>query len=314
MAAFCSNCGAPATTGRFCAACGAASPAQPNPTPPQPQPQAFQPQPYQPQPFQPSPYQVRTASSGGGSIAKILMIIAAVIFVFGGLGVAGLVYVGYRAKQKLAEIKHEYGIEDGPAALKAPSINFPPPQGSGCPILDGQEASRILRVAIARVEHVPNGQDNSEECQYWISAAERKRLINSEIASGIGAVSSKSGDGSLTGAENVISGALGAVIEAHGDNKDTDPALLLQVWHSNGRAMWDKLKSANDSAKAATGLDIGFLGVTAVPGVGDQAAILPGGHSIMVLNGDSLLLLGFQQFAPGREMTTALARAATAHF
>jgi hypothetical protein len=234
------------------------------------------------------------------------------IFAIGALGTAGLVYLGYRAKQKLAEIKQEYGIASSGSSSSLPPVNFPAPKGSGCPILDGQEASRILRVAIDRVEHVPDGRDNSEECRYWITAAERKRLIQSEIASGIAAGTKEGGD-QQAGFENLISGALGAVIEAHGDNKNEDPALLLQLYHSNGRAMWDKLETAKHSAKGV-GIDIGSLGVTAVPGVGDQAEILPGGHSIMVLKGDSFLLLGFQQFAPGREKTTALAKAAAAHF
>src|SRR5438067_13849182 len=86
MAAFCSNCGAQGT-GRFCGSCGAAFPVQPSPPPPQP----FQPQPYQ---VQPNPYPVGPAPSGGSQVAKILMIIAVAIFVLGGLGVAGIAYLG----------------------------------------------------------------------------------------------------------------------------------------------------------------------------------------------------------------------------
>jgi len=144
MAAFCSNCGAPAT-GRFCAACGAAFPAPSNPV---------QPRPFQAQPFQAQsggPYPVAPARAGGGSVAKILLIVVVVIFVIGALGVAGLVYVGYLAKQTLAEFKQEYGITNSGSASNLPPVNFPAPKGSGCPVLDGQEASRILRVALERV-------------------------------------------------------------------------------------------------------------------------------------------------------------------
>jgi len=43
-------------------------------------------------------------------------------------------------------------------------------------------------------------------------------------------------------------------------------------------------------------------------GIGDRATVVAAGHSIMVLKGDTFFLLGFQQFAPGREKTAALAR------
>jgi hypothetical protein len=45
-----------------------------------------------------------------------------------------------------------------------------------------------------------------------------------------------------------------------------------------------------------------------VEGVGNKAMQLPGGHSTMVLKGDAFFVLGFQQLAPGRDKTTALAK------
>jgi hypothetical protein len=155
-------------------------------------------------------------------------------------------------------------------------------------MLEGQEASRILGVAIERVESMPSGAHGAEECMYWVTAAERQRLAKSEIARGIGAVGNTSKtldkDGK-EGFENLVAGALGAAIEARGDNKDQDAALILQVYRSRGQSMWDKLEAAQGNVKGATGIDFGVLGVQPVEGDGSNAMLLPGGHSIMALKG-----------------------------
>ena len=44
------------------------------------------------------------STGGGGAFVKIVLIVVGVIFVFGAIGIAGVVYVGYRAKQKLREM------------------------------------------------------------------------------------------------------------------------------------------------------------------------------------------------------------------
>ena len=289
MANFCTKCGAPAV-GRFCPTCGVAlqdsGSASPGPSAPP----------------------ATGATAGSGSATKVILIVLGVVMLFGAVGIGGLVYVGYRAKQKIAQIKADYGIPDqstaGSTSSRAPA-NFPPPKGDSCPMLPGPDASRILGVAIERVEFSPNGPDGIEECRYWVSAAERRRLAGSEIASGVGAIGSTNGTEAF---EKTVAGALGAVIEAAGDNKDQDYALILQVYRSHGQAMWDKLEAAKNSVKETTGVDFAGLATQPVEGVGDRATVLPGGHSIMALKGDAFFVLGFQQFAPGRDKTTALAK------
>jgi hypothetical protein len=109
--------------------------------------------------------------------------------------------------------------------------------------------------------------------------------------------------------EKLIGGVLGAAIDAQGDNNNNDFAFSLQLWRNGGRSMWDKMDSAKSDAKALTGVDVAALTTQQLEGIGDRAMILPAGHSIMVLKGDTFFLLGFQQFVPGREKTAALARA-----
>ena len=177
MAGFCAKCGA-AVTGRFCTACGAAAPE----TVPQ---------------AQSTGRPVGTAGQGvaappaaarQGSGVKILLIVLGDLLFLGLEGVVGVVYVGYRAKQKIAELKKEYGIENGGAsamASRAGTRSFPPSQGSGCRLLQGQEAAQILGVAVERVDTEPAGPDGSMSCRYWVSAAERQRLIQEEFASSL---------------------------------------------------------------------------------------------------------------------------------
>jgi len=295
MASFCSNCGAP-VTGQFCTACGTAIKAQSGPPPsaaPMIQTPAAQPQP------------ARTSSG-----IKILFIVLGFFVLMGAIGVGGLVYVGYRAKQKITELKKEYGVESQSAAASSESIarTFPPSQGSGCSLLQGQEAAQILGVAVDRAELVPNGPDDTQVCRYWVSAAERQRIIRQEIASGIANIGKSDTKAGAADIERLIGGAAGALSEADGDNKNSDYAFSLQVWRKDGKAQWDKMETAQARAKGAVGVDVAGIAMQPVAGVGDRAVELPAGHSIMVLKGDTFFLLGFQQFVPGQEKTVALAR------
>jgi len=160
------------------------------------------------------------------------------------------------------------------------------------------------------VESTPNGPDGSEECRYWVNADERRRLERAEILSGINSVGKSNDEKSAAaGAEKLIGGVLSAAIEAAGDNKDEEHAFSIQLWRTGGKSMWDKMESAQSDVKSTTGVDFSALAIQQIEGVGDRATLLPAGHSIMVLKGDTFFLLGFQQFVPGREKTTALARA-----
>lgn len=298
MANFCSSCGAP-VTGPFCTKCGTAiqettTQAQ-NPTPIA----AATPQ------SAPAPAQARRSSSG----AKIVFIMLGIVLFLGVATVGSLVYVGYRAKQKIAQLKKDYGIETAATSTAGSSERiFPPPKGSGCKMLEGQEAAKILGVAVDRAESEPNSADGSLLCRYWVSAAERQRLIGQEVASGLtnmGDPNTKSGQ---TNIETLIGGAAGALNEVNGYNKNDDFAFSLQVWQTNGKQQWAKIEAAQAQAKNAIGTNTAGVAMQSVEGIGDQAIELPAGHSIMVLKGDAFFLLGFQQFVPGQEKTAALAR------
>jgi outer membrane protein OmpA-like peptidoglycan-associated protein len=102
--AFCEKCGNPITAGAFCPKCGArvASPAPANPIAPPPavaQPAV-------------TPATPVAASGDAGGCGKALLIVGIVVLLCAALGIAGVVYVGYRAKKKIDEIKQEVTGED----------------------------------------------------------------------------------------------------------------------------------------------------------------------------------------------------------
>lgn len=293
MASFCSQCGTQ-SGGRFCPKCGAATASSAAPA------------------TGPVPPPITSSPPGAGtsSATKIILIVVALVVLFGAVGVAGIIYVGYRAKQKIAELKQEYGVtpETSSSGSTTSARVFSASSGNGCRMLEGKEAAGILGVAVDRVEYAEDGPDGSEWCRYWINASERKRLATAEILSGINAAGKGNDKDAAAGAEKLIGGALGALVDANGDNKDADFAFSIQVWHSGGQAKWNEIESAKSEVKGITGVDLAALTTQQVSGVGDRALILPAGHSIMVLKGDTFFLLGFQQFVPGKEKTTELAR------
>jgi len=175
-------------------------------------------------------------------------------------------------------------------------------------MLEGQEAAGILGVAVERVEFDPHGPNGSVSCQYWVSAAERQRLMKQQVASGLAGMGKSDAKDTQLDMEKLIGGAAGALAEANGDVKNSDFAFSLQVWQNNGKDQWDKVEQAQAKTKDAVGADVAAVAMQSVEGIGDHATELAAGHSIMVLKGDAFFLLGFQQFVPGREKTAALAR------
>ena len=321
MANFCTKCGA-AVSGPFCGACGA--PAQEGPAPEQ----SVTPVAAPVSQAAAAPPAVRK-----GSGLKIVLIVLGVLMLFGAMGVGGLVYVGYRAKQKIAQMEKDYGVDSNSSSgtsSSATSSNgasssgtsssdtsaasmrtFPPSKGSGCRLLEGQEAARILGVAVDRAE-TETSDSEGDLCKYWVNAAERRRLIGEEMASsvaGLGKTDTKNGQQDEV--EKLLGGGAGALIEATGENKDSDFAFSLQVWRKNGKEQWAKMETVQAKTRDAAGVagaDAAAVAMQPVEGVGDRATVVAAGHSIMVLKGDAFFLLGFQQFVPGRDKTVALAR------
>src|ERR1051326_645059 len=115
MANFCNKCGAPSDGGAFCGRCGADM--RKAPTAAQPQPvQAASPTPVQPAfqnvqvpqaPVQPQPVAQAATAQKGSPLVKIVIGLAAFLFIGAALAIGGVYYVVYRVKQKVQEVKTE---------------------------------------------------------------------------------------------------------------------------------------------------------------------------------------------------------------
>ena len=312
MASFCSSCGAPAG-GRFCPKCGAATGWDPGGSGLDARGRA-------------SSAGVERANSGPvpvsappaagtSSAAKIILIVVGVVVLLGAIGVAGLVYVGYRAKQKIAELKQEYGVTSETAGSSSSGST------ASARVLDPRKGAAARcwrdrrRLGFSGLRWIAWNSRRTDQMAAkgaGIGSAPRSGNAWRERKShpGINAVGKGDDKTAAAGVEKLIGGVLGAAIEASGDNKNDDFAFSIQLWRSGGRSQWEKIETAKSDVKGITGVDFGNLtGTQQVEGIGDKAMVLPAGHSIMVLKGDEFFLLGFQQFVPGREKTIALARA-----
>lgn len=289
MANFCTNCGA-SVAGRFCTACGATAQA---PT----------------APAAPAASAAPTAAASSGSAVKIIVIVVGALFVMGAIGVAGMIYVGYKAKQKITEIARENGIPVGPGALTSaatPVVITSHPQGGGCSVLSGEDVQQILGIAVERVETVPDtGQDLT--CHYWISLAERRRQAAAQIASGISGLSKykDAKEPDLNDGAKMVAGALTALTTT-ATSGPGDFSIEVEVVRTGGKEAFEKLLKAQTGVNGVTG---GF-GLQNLDGVGDRAFIIAAGQAVAVLKGDSYLYLSFAQFAPGPEKAAELAKKA----
>jgi hypothetical protein len=292
MAKFCSRCGAPATGGAFCVQCGSALGA--NPAPAQ--------SPAAP-PISPAAAPVK---SGGGA-GKVLLIVGGVVFLFVAVGVAGVVYVGYRAKQKIESLKKEYvdtpasdsaansGVLTTPGAIPAGSVR------GGCPVLPAEEASRVLGIAVERVTQKEDPTEG-EVCDFFVSDAERSRLAQAEITKAIGGMSHTSDDKQgVEEAQNLARGAINA-FGSFEDKGSKEPMLELSVMRSGGQAAFEKVQQTQNVANSVSAASF-----QDVQGVGDKAVIAPAGQSAFVLKGDTMFTLNFRYF-PGSDKAVAMAK------
>ena len=112
MAQFCPNCGTRADEGtKFCGKCGTnlgeplpASPAAPTPGPPAPPPPspAAPPTPVRPATAAAIPPQPAKSGTGCGKIVVIVLLVVGLLIA---LGICGAIYLGYKAKKKIDQVK-----------------------------------------------------------------------------------------------------------------------------------------------------------------------------------------------------------------
>jgi hypothetical protein len=127
-------------------------------------------------------------SPAGGGAAKVILFVMVGLLLLGALGVTSALYVVYRAKQKITQLKSKY-LATRESESSRPIAAMKPPVGNGCPILSWQEASEILDIAWQRVSYSP-GVDNGGTCEFTTTPAERLRFGRRQFGAGLSGMSS----------------------------------------------------------------------------------------------------------------------------
>jgi hypothetical protein len=229
------------------------------------------------------------------------------------VGIAGVVYVGYRAKQKFDQVKGEYlptrdsGNVRPVAAMKAPT-------GSACPVLSWQEASEILGIEWQSVNYSP-GVDDGGACDFTTTPEERQRFGQRQLAAGLSGISdAKNEQDTQKEMQRLFAGAINAVANAQvpAGDKDANDGIHIQFVRKNGGQAWAKFDQMQAGAKVASGASGSQIGLTPIEGVGDKAYTLPAGIAVTALKGDAFFGMNFFAW-PGQDKAVALAKRVADH-
>lgn len=168
MAKFCTQCGTPAANEavKFCAKCGASFPVA-APAPPPAQAAASPASPPVAAPAAPvqaaGPAAATSAAKASSPLVKILLGLLAFFVLIGTLGVATCFYIGYKAKQRLAQARAEYG-ESGPAATAR----------DVCSLISKEEVSQLTGATVT------DAQGSTSKCTY--SSATNPIVLETDVA------------------------------------------------------------------------------------------------------------------------------------
>ena len=288
VAGFCVKCGNPHEAGQaFCMKCGASvggapaaqatppaspvAPATPTPTPRPGTPAAA------PAASAPAVAAPVAKKGGGGTLVKVLLVLAVFFVLLVGVGIAGVWYVGHRVKQKIASL----GLNDtsssdrSGAAAGSAGANL-------CSVLSNAEVSQATGADIVRAEPTTDGNAG---CVYSVKgdAADFAAKHASHMMGSMGADKNSQAMGEQFGKTMFHSQ------EAENGSPSSEhpgevPVLSFSVDTSGAKAQYELNKKG-------LGM-LGPMGSADLPGVGDEAFSSSGGM-IFVRKGDKLIRMIF---------------------
>jgi hypothetical protein len=276
MSNFCVQCGSQLTAGaQFCRGCGRPLSA------PAPEVAAVAPAPAVPvTPAPPVPAQAAPRSS---PLLKIVIVLFGIVCLLGAMTVAGLVYAGYKVKNKVEQAAKEYGIDsaDRPSARRV----------DVCSLLTKDEASRIIGTQIERVE-----REGDKACTYYGQAptqAEREQQFEQaqrQLDKDRGNGANSKGIEQVT--KTLLSGMAGGV----------GPSFSITVDWENGRTMLGAMKFVLNTA------DPGTKHAEPLTGIGDEAVLGPVSSMLVFVKGSTGVQIDLRMLPNGREKGTEIAR------
>jgi hypothetical protein len=215
-----------------------------------------------------------------------------VLCVFGGLtlmAAAGVIYVGYKAKQTATAWAREHGVglEDLRRSGSSSARNI-----DACSLLTAQEAEQALGVGIERAE-----RQGSDECHYYPkpgaldkarAQAEQKMKELQEAGS-----APKDEQSKMSDLEKLVKGAVTSA------NDGSGMVFAVKVASEGGRLAYKGTKAA---------LSMGGDFVKPLSGIGDDAWVDVMGSQLYFLKGDVMVFLDLRQVPQGREHGIAAAQ------
>jgi zinc-ribbon domain len=157
IAGFCTKCGNPYQPGQaFCMSCGASlgtatvQPAAPAAPAPASAPAAAAPT--------HAPVISAPAKAKGSPVVKILLVLAVVFALFVGAGIAGVIYVGHRVKQKMESLGLNDENTSATRTANAAGANL-------CSLLSDAEVSQVMGAEVVRAEPPDDGNPG---CTYSV--------------------------------------------------------------------------------------------------------------------------------------------------
>jgi zinc-ribbon domain len=294
MAGFCRNCGSPLGDGQaFCVKCGtrigeaAPPPAQvagaPRPAGPAaaPPPAAM--------PAAAAPVATAPAPAKGSPLVKILLIVVAVIFLMGAVGIAGMMYVGYRIREKARQM----GLTER-ALHHEPTLRGV----NGCQWLPNEDVSQAIGMTVVRAEAQTG---DSPGCTYSVAGDVNDLTMKHvmQLNKQQNTTMSKQDQQAM---ENFGKTMLRGSGGSSGDNTAHSGEVPVIVFTVDENAAEFQMRLNKGMLSK-----LGPMATKNVPNLGDEAFEM-GGSMLMVRKGDKLLRMMYMQCPCGSEEILPLAQ------
>jgi hypothetical protein len=239
---------------------------------------------------------------------KVLIIAALLFVVMGIMATAGLIYVGYRVKNRIekeaASLRHD-GSRPAPVTVAA-AAEVTGHRVDACSLLTKEEASQILDVAVERTQaKEASGQST---CQYFAKARSQQEKMAS-LANAFTAIAKggatpepqvKANEaykiGRQSGMDDLVKG-IGGLAAPTGA-----AYLTVTVSWENGRQAMSVLKGV------IAGNSAGVQTTESLAGIGDEALVGPVDSFLAFVKGQTEVQIDLSQIPKGRDKGVAIAR------
>jgi hypothetical protein len=229
----------------------------------------------------PSARATTTPAQGMSTAAKVVIAAVVIIFVGGGVAVAGMVYAAHRVSQRVhAMVKGELQGDDAPGSAgggggsRDASSNASASLGNVCRFLKKEDVGSAIGVPIVRAESADNG------CNYFAKGTQAQ--MTAKHMSAMMAVK-----GADPKTQKMIEGITGALAQSFQTEKsDTDTGDGTVIVFNFSLDANNAVAQMNLNRKAMQ--HVGGASVQDMPGVADEAFVT-GDSSIIARKGDKLI-------------------------